>query len=126
MLGKVFVAAEEDLQVEAVVEELGDDLLVVVRGGRAHVGAIGIAIPRPSLCDPAKTSATASVITMPGHKEDELAKQFSQRLASELGRTTIVIAGIHYDRLGPEGICRVSELAGNLLEQLLADLGHGA
>lgn len=123
-MGRVFTAEAEGLRVEAVVEELGEDLLVVVRGGRPHVGAIGIAIPRPSLSGPERTSATVSVITMPGHKEDELARLFSQRLSSELGRTAVVVAGIHYDDLTPEGIERVTELAQSLLGQILRECGR--
>ena len=42
-----------DLEVFAQVEVLGDDLLVVLWGGtRPHIGAIGVAQPRPSLLDP--------------------------------------------------------------------------
>jgi hypothetical protein len=51
----------------------GDDVVVVLGGGeRPHIGALAVAIPRPSLADPEQTSSTSSVITLLGHKDDEL------------------------------------------------------
>jgi hypothetical protein len=58
----------------ANVRRIGPDLLVAIWGGEApHIGAVAAAQPRPSLRNPAVTSASASVICYPGHKEDDLA-----------------------------------------------------
>ncbi len=97
-----------NLQAEAVW--IGPDLLVYIWGGEApHIGAVAMAQPRPSLADPAVTSATASVFTYLGHKEDELAKQAAESLAAALEAKVVVSAGIHWDGLGPDQIQTVVE-----------------
>ncbi len=94
-----------DYPIEAAIHVLGDDLLVAVWGGtRPHIGAVGIAHPRPSLKDPYQVSATTSVYTVLGHKEDTVAQQMATRIASALNRTVVVTAGIHWDALTPEAI----------------------
>jgi hypothetical protein len=45
-------------KIHGFVQEVGQDLLVSIWGGtRPHIGAIGIAVPRPSLKNPKKWSA---------------------------------------------------------------------
>jgi hypothetical protein len=57
------------------VQEVGQDLLVSIWGGtQPHIGALGIAVPRPSLKNPTKWSATSSNFTFLGHKEDIMVK----------------------------------------------------
>ena len=76
-----------------------DDVVVVVTGGYDHIGAIGLAVPRSSLEDQNRTSATSSILTMLGHKEDVVAKYMSEKVAATTNRNVVVIAGIHYDNL---------------------------
>jgi hypothetical protein len=81
-----------------------DDVVVVVTGGYDHIGAIGLAVPRPSLEDQNRTSATSSILTMLGHKEDVVAKYVSEKVAAATNRNVVVIAGIHYDNLVQEDL----------------------
>lgn len=86
-------------KVTMLVIESGDQLTAVVRGGeRPHVGAVAVAVPRPSLRDPFKTSSTSSVITLLGHKDDEIARPVSERMSKALNRVVVVVAGVHVDR----------------------------
>ena len=63
-------------RVEARGILIGNELMVAIYGGTApHIGAIAIAIPRPSLQDPNTTSATSSVFTLVGHKDDVIARR---------------------------------------------------
>ncbi len=97
-----------DYHLEAAIRVLGDDLLIAVWGGtRPHIGAVGIAHPRPSLKDPNQVSATTSVFTVLGHKEDTVAQQMATHIASALNRTVVVTAGIHWDALTPEAITAI-------------------
>ncbi len=106
-----------NLQAEAVW--IGPDLLVYIWGGQApHIGAVAMAQPRPSLADPRRTSATASVFTYLGHKEDELAKWAAESLAAALEAKVVVSAGIHWDGLGPDQIGTVVENSRQLVELL--------
>jgi hypothetical protein len=84
------------------------DYLVYIWGGeRPHIGAVAMALPRPSLSDPHKTSSTVSVFTYPGHKEDHLVKEAAETLSAALGGNVVVCAGAHWDQLDPEGIRQV-------------------
>jgi len=105
---------------EASVRLIGQDLLVAIWGGeKPHIGAVSVAQPRPSLKDPEIRSATASVICLPGHKEDELAKAVSEILAAALNTPVVVTAGIHWDNISKDGIQRVIENSKILVDLIL-------
>ncbi|VBB06946.1 Hypothetical protein LUCI_2188 [Lucifera butyrica] len=85
-------------RVEAVTVVCGADVAVCIGGGeRHHIGAAALAVPRPSLQDQEKVSATASVICATGHKEDELARWAALKLAASLNCRVNVTAGLHID-----------------------------
>jgi len=89
---------------------LGDDMLVAVWGGeKPHIGAVAMAQPRPSLKDASELSATASVFTYVGHKEDELAKLASETISKKLNKKVVVTAGMHWDDISESGILQVIE-----------------
>lgn len=116
------------LDLSAQCHWVGPDLVVLVTGGELpHVGAVAVAAPRPSLADPSVTSATASVITYPSHKEDRLAQAIAELLSAKLETRVVVTAGCHWDNLDSEGITQVSangsRLGLMLLEALLAQRG---
>ena len=98
---------------------LGRDLFVAVTGGAAHIGSLSMATPRPSLADPAVTSATASTFCYPGHKDDKVGARFAEVLSGKLSRKVAVLCGIHFDGLTPQGIRDVTALAEELLDQVL-------
>jgi len=108
---------------EAAVRVIGRDVLVAIWGGeKPHIGAVAVAQPRPSLRDPDVTSATASVICLLGHKEDELAKMTAERLAAELNAPVVVTAGMHWDNIGEEGIRQVVENSHRLISLILDEM----
>jgi hypothetical protein len=81
-----------------------------------------MAVPRPSLKDPRKVSATSSNFTFVGHKEDLLAKKISEKIASQLKTNVIVTAGIHWDKLPPHKIGTIEKLTEKLTDQILRKL----
>ena len=85
----------------------------------AHIGAVAMAQPRASLKDPSRRSATASVFCYVGHKEDQLVKAVSERLASELDAKVVVAAGLHWDDLTPTGIDQVVENVNDLVTEII-------
>jgi gallate decarboxylase subunit D len=79
---------------------MGNDLCVVIAGGDApHLGAVAVAQARPSLQDASKRSATTSVITLLGHKDDSVARTVANTLAAKLNKNVVVCCGIHVDRI---------------------------
>jgi hypothetical protein len=109
----------------AHVRRIGPDLLVAIWGGEApHIGAVAAAQPRPSLKDPAVTSASASVICYTGHKEDDLVKRAAETLAASIENRVVATAGIHWDNLEEDGIGQVVANATALVEMIKAKLAE--
>ncbi len=124
MIGAVTADLVEEsggFRISAAIRRMGEDLVVTLEGGRAHVGAIGIAQPRPSLADPNRMSATSSVYTFPGHKEDDIVKTMAQELAGSLECRVVVIAGLHWDSITPEGIREVVEMCRGLTSRIIEE-----
>ncbi len=121
---RFFVEASKGrLKTCGFVQEVGQDILVSVWGGtRPHIGAVGIAVPRPSLKNPQQWSATSSNFTFPGHKEDTLVKKISERLAARLRRNVVVTAGIHWNSITPKEIKTIENLTGKLSDRILERL----
>jgi len=118
-------AGEGPMAVVLRAQRLGDDLVVTLGGGtRPHVGAAAVAQPRPSLKGDGTISATASVIALLGHKEDELARWAALRLASQLNAAVVVTAGIHVDSASPEQIRQLDAAARGLVEELASQLAR--
>lgn len=91
-------AGEGRQRVAAVVVICGEDLAIHAGGGeKPHIGAVALAIPRSSLSGGGALSASASVLCVTGHKEDELARAAALRLAARFNVRVTVTAGLHID-----------------------------
>ena len=102
----------------AVVTVAGDDLVVVIGGGdRPHVGSTVIAQP----CGPGR-APSCSVVTIPPHKEEGIARNVAQRLCAAFDRVVVVTAGVHEDDLDRAGIDQYLDLAARLEERLVEEL----
>jgi gallate decarboxylase subunit D len=107
-------------KVNAAIHEMGPDILVALWGGTyPHVGAIGMAQVRQSLKSAEETSATSSVFTFLGHKEDLLAKPIAEEITRRLARNSVVVAGIHWDNLTEYEIETVQQLCRRLTERII-------
>ncbi|MCG6922345.1 MAG: hypothetical protein LJF15_14865 [Acidobacteria bacterium] len=112
---------------EARVEEMGEDLVVAVGGGqRFHVGCVVLAQPLPSKVPGKEWSASCSVLTIPPHKEEPIARGIATRLAEVLGRVAVVTAGVHDDNLDADGIACYLRLGHDLAEELARRLADPA
>ncbi len=108
---------------QASVLVIGPDLLVSIWGGtHPHIGAVALALPRPSLKDKKKTSATSSVLTVLGHKEDQTVKVVSETLSSVFKKNVVVTAGIHWDNLKSEEITSIVKLTEKLTQGIINKL----
>jgi hypothetical protein len=119
---------ESGQRIGASITGVGEDLVVVVGGGeQPHVGCVVLAQPQPAKTLERKWSATCSVLTIPPHKEEPIARGIATCVAEAFGRVTVVTAGIHDDNLDATGITTYirlgEELADNLVKRLLDSRG---
>lgn len=121
---EIYVCTQQtSFVIEARALQIGADMLVCIWGGnRPHIGAVAAAQPRPSLADQNRRSATCSVLTYPGHKEDEVVKLVSERLSASLDTQVVVTAGIHWDELKQNEISIIESRIEEIICQLTAKL----
>lgn len=105
------------------IERMGKDLNVSLYGGdKAHIGAVALAVPHAGLRDRENIDASVSLLTVCGHKEDELVRNISYTLATALNCTVSVSCGIHLEDATKREIMDVLKSAELMLEQALKDL----
>ena len=106
----------------AVACRAGGDLVVTVTGGdRPHVGCVVLAQPHAA-AGSTRTRVTSTVVAIPPHREEALARPLAERLAGALGTTVVVAAGVHEDNLAPEGVATYLRLGDELALALLGAL----
>ena len=93
---------------------IGDDLLVVVSGGRAHIGAVALAQPAQSHLYLEKVYASTSVLPVMGHQEDVVVQKVAHHLCKAFTTNVVVLAGIHWDDLAPAEIACVLDVVDDL------------
>lgn len=107
----------------AVACRAGDDVVVTLTGGeRPHVGCLVLAQPHAAGHGPSRVRVTSTVVAIPPHREEALARPLAERLALELGATVVVSAGVHEDGLSAEGVAAYLRLGDELVVALLAAL----
>ncbi|MBM4201016.1 MAG: hypothetical protein FJ189_07000 [Gammaproteobacteria bacterium] len=114
--------ADTPLRLFATCVGVGADLVVVVGGGeRPHIGAAAMAVSIPSIKDPATAAQSSYLASVPGHKEEGLARDGALRLCRALGRTVVVTVGIHDDGISKAGIAGYLALFDRLIDTIAAD-----
>ena len=94
--GPVYVG-DGKLRISAEAWSAGKDWVISVQGGEEpHVGAVALACPCSA---PENTSGEissfVSVLTAPGHRDDELARKLAMWLCKVLHRNISLSVGIH-------------------------------
>jgi hypothetical protein len=113
---------ETGRRLQAWVRRVGDDVVVAIGGGdRPHVGCVVLAVPSPK--GPATEHApSVSVLTIPPHKEEPIARPLAEAVCRRLGAVAVVTAGVHeagIDRCGIEVYLRLgAELAEAVADRL--------
>ncbi len=104
----------------------GNDCTITINGGKAHVGCVALAIPRPSLTGEG-ISATVSVLNRTGHMDDAIACAVAKRIASARNCAVACSCGIHVDQASAETITQIRNIVPAIVEDILALLerkGH--
>lgn len=100
---------------------VGEDLSVILTAGRAHVGAAALAMPCGENAE--GVTASVSVLTVPGHRDNLPAQEAALRLCKVTGRPVSVTAGLHIDKAAKEEIKQLMQNADGAVAQLIDDLG---
>ncbi|MEC0239588.1 hypothetical protein P4H66_06915 [Paenibacillus dokdonensis] len=101
-----------DIRIEEV--PVGRDILLVITGGSAHIGAVATAY----YCNDAK-GATVQTVDLPRHREHDLAAEMAEKAAEALRITVTVAAGIHYDGINREQISEIVAEANSVFDRYL-------
>lgn len=103
-------------RVEIILEakKLGEDYLLTLTGGEEHAGAVAV-----GLFDEKSGRASSSVLTLPGHREEQLALDSARRVSRATGKTSVVVVGIHVDNISPgeikETVSAAEEMVGGFI-----------
>lgn len=93
---------------------LGDDLLIVVRGGdKPHIGTTVLAVPRSSLSGDGSVSTTSSVLNVSGHKDEMICRILAEKASKKYGVTAVCIGGFHIDDISAGQIEEVVDAVRN-------------
>ncbi|MNZ83739.1 hypothetical protein D3C78_1024760 [compost metagenome] len=101
--------------VDVRMSAMGQDRVFHISGGTAHIGAIATAYLAH------EGNAVVEVITLPGHRETELAAELAELAALSLKCSVAVVVGIHLDSPTREDIMAVVEEARTKMKKLLKD-----
>ncbi|MEG2173711.1 MAG: hypothetical protein RRY29_10720 [Desulfovibrionaceae bacterium] len=111
------------------IQPMGTDICAHLFGGTrspnqeqlcgGHVGAVALALPRPSKRGTGENSASVSLLTVPGHQEDLLTRQLALLLARHTGTTVVLVCGIHVDAATPDIIHNLENMAYTLVQNAL-------
>jgi len=107
-------------QVSVNARFVGKDLEVLLTAGKAHIGAVALAVP----CTPIAEGVTAScsVLTAPGHRDNIPAESAALKLCKALSCSVSVAAGLHIDKASQEEIMLLVENSNKVIEALIINL----
>lgn len=95
-------------------ESVGKDMFFVLSGGREHIGAAAMGV-----YDTESHRASASVISVPGHREDEIALRGARKVSSVTQSTIVFMVGIHVDNITPDEIRAIVQASEAMIDKLI-------
>jgi hypothetical protein len=93
---------------------MGKDLLVTLAGGEAHVGAVALG--------GFDTRSYASVLAVPNHRDDIIAKEAALRISKGLRQSCVVVVGIHVHNASQSQIAAIVDASFSLVDELVEAL----
>lgn len=93
---------QDKMVVEVNYGFVGSDLQVVITAGKSHIGATALAVPCQTTAE--GVTASVSVMTAPGHRDDVVAGKAALDLCKAMRCNVGVTAGLHIDNATQEEI----------------------
>lgn len=104
---------------------IGNDWNITIYGGDIpHIGAVAVGIPVTLPHSLNKLTSSSSLITIPGHKEDEIVNKSAKLLAKKLNSTVVVSCGIHIKNITFDEINILNTIIDNLITRLYMNITH--
>lgn len=103
-----------DYGIDIQAYPMGADWVFLVSGGEAHIGAVVVAYPELE-------AILLHTITMPGHREEQLAAEIAKFAASKLKRKVAVLMGIHIEHATKQEIAEIVGTVHRKMAQLLRE-----
>jgi len=111
------------LRLTAAARRVGQDVVVAIGGGdRPHIGCVVLAQGHPSTASESRPSSTSSILVIPPHRDEAIARPVAEALARDLGVVVVATAGVHTEGLDARGIADYRKLASQLADRLGAAL----
>ncbi|MDY0267348.1 MAG: hypothetical protein RBQ94_06900 [Methanimicrococcus sp.] len=92
-------------------KQIGEDISLILTGGKAHIGAVSLAY-----FDSGTGRTTGSVISAPGHKEEEIALFGAKAICKKTKKTVLFAVGIHLDNITLEEIQEIEKACYELIQ----------
>jgi hypothetical protein len=93
---------------------VGEDYVIYILGEGEHIGAIGIGV-----YDDIGGRTSSSVITIAGHRDDRIAKREAERVSRHTKHVTVLVAGVHLDRITEDEISTIIKNSERLIDMFL-------
>lgn len=105
-------AARIELKLD--VKKIGEDYMLTLTGGEEHIGAVAT-----GLFDKESSRASSSVITLPGHREDQLALQGARQVSKATHRTAVFVVGMHQENITLNEIKEIVSVAEKMVQDFI-------
>jgi len=98
-------------------ESVGNDQCFVLSGGREHIGAVAMGI-----YDRGSRRSSASVMSSPGHREDEIALRAARKISAVTQSTIVFMVGIHVDNITVDEIQEILKASEAMIDELIENI----
>ncbi len=98
-------------------KQVGNDHVLTLTGGEGHVGAVAV-----GLFDEKSARASASVITLPGHRDEGIALDGARRVSEVTKAATVFIVGIHLDNITKDEIDKIIVASKQMTDKFIDSL----
>jgi hypothetical protein len=98
-------------------KQVGNDHVLTLTGGEGHVGAVAV-----GLFDEKSARASASVITLPGHRDEGIALDGARRVSAVTKAATVFIVGIHLDNITKDEIDKIIVVSKQMTDKFIDSL----
>lgn len=109
-----YVESMSNVKIRAI--DMGQDVVFLLTGGAAHIGAAATAMYNPE-----ERTVRVDTLALPGHREGELAAELAGMAARSLECTVAVLAGIHLHQPTSQEIEAVVAEARSQMRQLVCE-----